>query len=206
MVGRTAGEGWAGVRVRICAALRDPTHRAEFATLLADVDLVIAGPLSSLGTEGGGTLDEIHEFEGLMRLVRELASRPIAFALIHHPNRAGQVSGAWERAPDTLVHVLADGHGRTRVYWQKVRWCSSLHKTTTYLAWADGDTFTVAEREEITSDTMAAGILEAATFLPGGSWTPRGSGELGATGCDERPVLVRPMRSRLPRAPRRFQT
>jgi hypothetical protein len=151
--------------------LRSPAHREELAGKLVDVDLVIGGPLSALGTEGGGTLDEIREFESFMQTTRELANHPVGFVLVHHENRAGQVSGAWERAPDALVHVQAEGHGRVRLHWQKVKWCSSLHKTTTQLAWADGDTFTVAEREEITEDTMAEGLLEAVRLLPGGSWT-----------------------------------
>ena len=151
--------------------LREESHRQRFASLLKEVDLVVAGPLSALGTEGGGTLDEIREFEGFMRSVRELAGSPVAFLLIHHENRSGQVSGAWERAPDTLVHVQAEGHGRTRVHWEKVRWCSELHKTTTHLIWAAGDTFTVEEREEITEDTMVEEILAAVGELSGGSWT-----------------------------------
>ena len=151
--------------------LRNPSHREELAGKLAGVDLVIGGPLSALGTAGGGTLDDVREFESFMQATRELADHPVAFLLVHHENRAGQVSGAWERAPDTLVHTQAEGHGRVRVHWQKVKWSSALHKTTTQLAWAEGDTFIVAEREEVTEDTMAAGLLEAVRLLPGGSWT-----------------------------------
>ena len=151
--------------------LRSPAHREEFAGSLAGVDLVIGGPLSALGTEGGGTLDEVREFESFMQATRELAGHPVAFLLVHHENRAGQVSGAWERVPDTLAHTQAEGHGRMRIHWQKVKWGSSLHKTTTQLAWADGDTFTVTEREEITEDSMAAGLLEAVRLMPGGSWS-----------------------------------
>ena len=150
---------------------RNESHREAFADLLADVDLVVAGPLSGLGTEGGGTLDEVREFTQFMRSVRELASSPIAFLLVHHENKAGSVSGAWEGATDTTAHVQALGHGRTRVYWQKVRWCSSLHATSSQLVWADGDTFAIEEGEEITAESMADGILEAARLLPGGSWT-----------------------------------
>jgi hypothetical protein len=58
-----------------------------------------------------------------------------------------------------------------RVYWQKVRWCSALHATTTQLLWADGDTFAIEERQEITADTTIDGLLEAVRLLPGGSWS-----------------------------------
>jgi hypothetical protein len=151
--------------------LRDEAHRRLFAEELDGVDIVLAGPLSALGTEGGGTLDQVREFEGFMQSVRDLAARPISFVLVHHENRAGQVSGAWERAPDLFVHVMAEGHGRTRVFWEKVRWCSPLHKTTTHLLWADGDSFTVEEREEITEDTMHEEMLAAVRELSGGSWS-----------------------------------
>ena len=151
--------------------LRNESHREAFAEILDDVDLVIAGPLSGLGTTGGGTLDEVREFTDLMRAVRELASSPIAFLLVHHENKAGSISGAWEGTTDTTIHVQALGHGRVRVFWQKARWCSALHKTTTQLLWADGDTFSIEEREEITADSMVDGLLEAVRLLPGGSWS-----------------------------------
>jgi hypothetical protein len=162
---RVLSEPWGAL------TMREESHRQAFAQVLTDVDLVIAGPLSGLGSEGGGTLDEVREFTGLMRNVRELAGRPIAFKLVHHENKAGSISGAWEGATDTTVHVQAQGHGRTRVYWQKVRWCSALHATTTHLLWADGDTFTVEEQEAITEATMVDELLVAVRENPGGSWT-----------------------------------
>ena len=33
------------------------------------------------------------------------AGRPVDFVLIHHENKGGKVSGAWEGAGDTLLHV-----------------------------------------------------------------------------------------------------
>lgn len=121
--------------------------------------------------EGGDTADEIRAFMELLDDVRSRAARRIAFLIVHHENRAGQISGAWEPVPDTLVHVQSEGHGGTRVYWQKVRWCSPLHGTTTHLAWADGDSFTVKEHEEVTEETIVDALLEAVRELPGASWT-----------------------------------
>lgn len=151
--------------------LRDERHREELAQKLDDIDLVVAGPLSWLGMEGGGTADEIRAFIELLEDVRSRAARPVAFLIVHHENRAGQISGAWEPVPDTLVHVQTEGHGGTRVFWQKVRWASALHATTTHLLWADGDSFSVKEREEVTESSIVDALLEAARELPGASWT-----------------------------------
>lgn len=162
---RVLSEPWAML------TLRDDSHREELGRVLSDVDLVVAGPLSGLGMEGGGTLDEIRAFTTLLHEVRDLAGHQVAFLLVHHENKAGSISGAWEGTADTTLHVQAQGHGRTRLYWQKARWCSALHDTTTHLLWADGDSFTVEEREEITEATMVDELLAAVRELPGGSWT-----------------------------------
>lgn len=74
-----------------------------------ETDLLVVGPLTSAGMEGGGTPDEIRAFETLLHQLRALAERPFAIVLVHHENRAGQISGAWERVPDTLIHVSAQG-------------------------------------------------------------------------------------------------
>lgn len=137
----------------------------------ARTDLLVVGPLSRVGMKGGGTLDQIADFEKLMNGVRDLVDHPFAVLLVHHENRAGQISGAWEGVPDTLVHVQGQGHGRTRVHWQKARWSSELHGTTTQLVWAPGETFTVEEKPEITDETIATGIIAAVRDNPGASWS-----------------------------------
>jgi hypothetical protein len=128
--------------------------------------------------KGGGTLDEIEEFMALVEDVQRLAERSVAFRIIHHENRAGQISGAWEGVPDTLVHVQPQGNGSLRVFWQKVKWASELHRTTTQLVWADGDAFAISEKEEVTEAAMAEGLVEAARLNPGGTWTQIRSSEV----------------------------
>jgi hypothetical protein len=113
---------------------------------------------------GGGTPDEINTFVGFITAVRQLVRKPLAVWLVHHENRAGQISGAWERVPDTLVHVTPRGNGHTRIYWQKVRWSSQLHATTTHLSWADGEGFVLEEAPELATteriwDEIAAYVL-----------------------------------------------
>jgi hypothetical protein len=168
-----------GGRVRILAdpwsrfTFADDTQRRALAWALGDqqTDLLVVGPLSRVGMEGGGTLDDIGKFVRLIADVRDQVAHPFAVLLIHHENRVGQVSGAWEAEPDTVAHVSSQGNGRTRLYWQKVRWSSALHATSTNLVWADGESFTVEEKPEITDDTMADELLEAVRENPGASWS-----------------------------------
>ena len=151
----------------------DAAQRQALADALTghEADLLVVGPLSRVGMEGGGTLDDISRFEALLRNLRERVERPFAILIVHHENRAGQISGAWEGVPDTLMHVQGQGHGRTRVHWQKVRWSSALHGTSANLLWTDGDSFAFEDKPEVTPDTMATGILAAAREHPGASWT-----------------------------------
>ena len=128
----------------------DEQHRQELADHLnaTGSDLLVCGPISTLGMTGGGTPDDINTFVGFIAAVRQLVRKPLAVWLVHHENRAGQISGAWERVPDTLVHVTPGGNGHTRIYWQKVRWSSQLHATTTHLSWADDEGFSLEDAPE----------------------------------------------------------
>lgn len=165
----TLSDPWAGLD------LRDETHRAEIAAMIAeaDVDLVIVGPLTRLGMEGGGTPDDVRAFTRLLEDVQERAGRPVSIAVLHHENRAGQISGAWEGAPDLLVHVQAQGNGRTRVFWQKSRWSSTLHGTSAALVWKDaGEGFRVEDKPELTDDAIADAIIDAVREHAGRSWDP----------------------------------
>jgi AAA domain len=165
--------------------LRDERQRQQLAQLLDEhtVDLVIAGPLASLGMVGAGNLEDVHSFASLIADVRNRSSRQVAFVVVHHESKAGQVSGAWEPLPDTLVHVQPQGHGKLRVHWQKVRWASSLHKKTSHLAWAEGATFTLEEREPITAERVWAAIAAYVREHGGCAWNKvddavSGKGEL----------------------------
>jgi hypothetical protein len=105
----------------------DPACRETLAAVIRDqkIDVAIVGPVSRSGMNEAGTLQEVRDFMRLVADVRELSGRPVAFVLIHHENKGGQVSGAWEGASDTLFHVQGQGHGRTRLYVQKARWSSA---------------------------------------------------------------------------------
>ena len=133
-------------------------------------EVIIAGPVSRLGAEGGGTPKEIQDFVNLLELVRADLDRPLAYELIHHENKSGNVSGAWEGATDTLVHVQARGNGHTAIVWSKARWAHDLHGRTWKLNWLDGEGYEVDDTPETTDDEIAAKLLELVAVEPGGSW------------------------------------
>lgn len=141
--------------------LGDATYRTELAQEIErlQADLVIIGPLASIGARGGGTPDEISEFDKLIRDLRSQCSRPFALWIVHHENKAGDVSGAWERLPDSLVHVQAQGNGRTRVFWRKVRWSSALHQTSSNLIWGDDYSFEIEQKPVVDVQGEIAGVL-----------------------------------------------
>lgn len=152
--------------------LNNATHREALAAKARElaVDVVIVGPVTRSGMNEAGTLQEVRDFTLHIADVRTRAGRPIAFVLVHHENKGGQVSGAWEGAGDTLFHVQGQGHGRTRLYIQKARWSSSHHGTSMQLTWTDGEGFTVTDTPERDDDTIADEILEAAGAHGGESW------------------------------------
>jgi len=120
-------------------SLREETHRHALAVSIAtaEIDLVVMGPLVTLGMVGGGTPDEVSDFETLLRMTRSLVPRPFAFWTVHHENKAGDVAGAWERVPDALVHVQAQGNGHTRMAFRKARWADESHGKSLDLRWTE---------------------------------------------------------------------
>jgi hypothetical protein len=127
----------------------DPRWRQLLAETIREreVDVVIVGPLTASGMDLPGTLQECREFLGLVADVRAASGRSFACLLVHHENRGGRVSGAWEGAGDTLLHVQQQGRGHVRLYVQKARWSSEQHGTTLQLTWATGEGFELAEGE-----------------------------------------------------------
>jgi len=146
--------------------------RVELVALLAsrEIDVVIAGPVSRLGAEGGGTPQEIQAFVDLLELVRADLGRPLAYELIHHENKQGAVSGAWEGATDTLAHVQARGNGHTAVVWRKTRWAPQLHGRTWKLNWQPGERFVLDDEPETTDEDIAEKLLGLVREAPGQSW------------------------------------
>jgi len=85
------------------------------------IDVVIVGPLTRVGMDELGTLQEVREFMDRVAEFRAYTGRRLAVVLTHHENKGGAVSGAWEGVADTLLHATVPGRGRTKLYVQKAR-------------------------------------------------------------------------------------
>jgi hypothetical protein len=146
-------------RARLAAEIRE-----------REIDVVVIGPLTSSGMEAAGTLQEVRDFLRLVNEVRELSGRALAIVLVHHENRGGKVSGAWEGAGDTLLHVLQQGHGKLRVFIQKARWASERHATALQLAWTAGESFEAIADEPDRPERVWDEIAEYVLAHGGCSW------------------------------------
>jgi hypothetical protein len=153
--------------------LASPASRATIASQIKEnaIDVLIAGPVTRIGMEQAGTLQEVRDFMRLVEEVRRIAARRFAAALLHHESKSGAVSGAWEGSGDTLFHVSGQGHGSTRLHIEKARWATSLHGQTLQLRWGDGDGFEVSESPTVTDDDIAERIRKAIHETPGSGWT-----------------------------------
>ncbi len=180
---RRKRDGWAGSpledRLVVLEApwgglsFGDPEWQQALAATIRDreIDVVIVGPVTRSGMNEAGTLQHVRDFMDLVRDVRTLAARRVAFILVHHENKGGQVSGAWEGSGDTLFHVQGQGHGRTRLYVQKARWASAQHATTLHLAWIDGDGFVLEDKPELDDETIGEQVIAVIADNPGTGWT-----------------------------------
>jgi predicted ATP-dependent serine protease len=136
----------------------DETHRQTLAAAIRErnVDVVVIGPLTASGMDDAGTLQQTQEFIRLLDMVRVLCGRRVTFVLVHHENKGGKVSGAWEARGDTLFHAQGQGNGRTRLFIQKARWASAQHGTALQLVWTDGEGFAVEDNPELDDDAIAS--------------------------------------------------
>lgn len=125
----------------------DPSWRSAVAEAVRDgeIDVLIAGPVTRLGMDEAGTLQQVRDFMRLISEARTQSGRRLVVILVHHENKGGAVSGAWEGSGDTLLHVEAHRPGHTCLHVQKARWSSLHHGTTLDLAWTDGEGFTVED-------------------------------------------------------------
>lgn len=147
--------------------LKDDEHLAALRAWVAhlEADIVMLGPVVSIGFAGAGTPDEIEAHGTRLALLRHGLAKPLVVWLLHHENKAGDVSGAWERLPDTLVHVrLSEGGGYTNITWKKARWSSRTHGKKMTLRWTDGEGFELIDADS-RANAINAEIIEALDWL-----------------------------------------
>jgi hypothetical protein len=140
---------------------------AEIAALVGEyeIDVVIAGPLTRVGMEDLGTLQQVRDFMAQVEEFRQQTGRRLTIVLVHHENKGGTVSGAWEGAGDTLFHAQVHARGKTTLTIQKARWSGEWHKRTLELAWTDGDGFEVIEEKERHLEAEIARLLDERPHL-----------------------------------------
>ncbi len=119
-----------------------------------DIDVIIVGPLVRVGMDEAGTLQDVVAFMRLVADLRERSMRPLTVVIIHHENKSGAVSGAWEGAGDTLLHVQGSGNGHTILYVQKARWAPEHHHRTYHLAWTEGEGFEVESDRDLAAEIV----------------------------------------------------
>lgn len=120
----------------------------------SEIDVLIIGPLSRIGMNAAGTLQEVRAFMEYVADVRAQIGRPLTVILVHHENKGGTVSGAWEGAGDTLLHNEKRGNGSTDVHIQKARHASESHDTTLHLAWTPGDGFRLKDERDVHAEML----------------------------------------------------
>jgi hypothetical protein len=103
----------------------DPHGRRALAAYCDEheIELVMANPTLGLGVAATGRPDETQQFVDWLKECGLYTGR--AFWLLHHENKAGQISGDWGRHPDTKVQLQRDGNQqRTKLTWEKTRWAT----------------------------------------------------------------------------------
>ena len=138
---RVLEEPWAGFRF---------PDADEVAALVSEheIDVMIAGPLTRVGMDDLGTLQQVRDFLAHVARFRTATGRRLTVILVHHDNKDGAVSGAWEGAVDTLLHAQVFAPGKTTLTIQKARWSPRWHKQKLELAWIDGEGFEVVEEAD----------------------------------------------------------
>jgi hypothetical protein len=146
-------------------SVADPDARAALAAHCDEhtIDVVVANPTLGLGVAGSGRPDETQQFMDWLVQCGLKSTR--AFWLLHHENKAGQISGDWGRHPDTKVQLQLDGNRpRTKLVWEKTRWASlpaDGHPKAVMLDWVPATQgYTVVELDTVgaTDDELRARI------------------------------------------------
>jgi hypothetical protein len=153
-----------------------------------EIDVVTANPTLGLGVSGSGRPDETQQFVDWLVECGLKSSR--GFWLLHHENKAGQISGDWGRHPDTKVQLQRDGNQtRTKLSWEKTRWAtlpSEQHAKAVMLEWVierQGYTLTEIDTAGASDSELEERIV---AFLAQHPWASTRSVNDGVKGTQER--------------------
>jgi AAA domain len=140
------------------------------------IDVVTANPTLGLGAGASGRPDETQQFVDW--LVESGLKSTRAYWLLHHENKAGQISGDWGRHPDTKVLLQQEGnHRRTKLTWAKTRWATLPTDTiakASMLEWViETQGYSVVELDPVgaTDVELEQRIVDFLTDHPGSSTT-----------------------------------
>jgi hypothetical protein len=94
-----------------------------------------------------------------------------AFWLLHHKNKAGQMSGDWGRQSDTNIELERDGNRpRTKLTWRKTRWVEKEERPrSVLLEWVtDTAGYSLLEMDTVgaSDDALRARLDEYLTNHP----------------------------------------
>jgi len=84
-----------------------------------DVDLVIAGPVTSIGMDTAGTAQQVRESDDRLEDVRRLADRRVAFLLVHHEKKGGKLSAPGKVLATACSTSCSRGRGASACSYRK---------------------------------------------------------------------------------------
>jgi len=174
------------------ATFADEGWRSALANKINEdqIEVVIGGPVVRLGMDEAGTLQQVREFLTMVKDVRAKAGRRLTVILVHHTNKNGTVSGAWEWSGDSLLFVSEAGNGHTNVHIQKARWSSTHHNTKIKLAWTDGEGYMIEDERNYVAEIQVL-LLDEKPRTTEGIGKPKHEGGIGASRSKVKEALDR---------------
>ncbi len=118
----------------------DEGLREDLAELVNDkqIDVIIAGPIKKIGFRGGGTPDDVETFMQSVDEFRDMCERDLCVVFLHHTNKTGTVSGAWDGEGDTLIRAERKNR-TTTLTMEKVRHGERYSGMKIKLTWEDAE-------------------------------------------------------------------
>ncbi len=117
--------------------------------------------------DGPGAPSETSAFLDLLKQAG--LGTELAWWIVHHVNKAGQVSGDWDRHPDTLIRYAYQGKRRNTLVWEKIRW-GDQGREPLVLEWLDaGVGYRIIDTTipDVDWDELADKVLDAIADRPG---------------------------------------